>query len=89
MSDSIKQNFFNKQFGLNIKVPTRTIEQGTDTIKHQVEGVFEPLIQFINNNDHQSVFTGKVAKQIENYNLNIYNTGVALRVDTPSLDMKG
>ena len=92
MSDNIsKQNFFfNKPFGLNIHTPERTIKQFGDTIEHQVGGVFKPLADFLNKESHQDVFTGEVARKIESYRLNMYNTGVALRGNStpPEFDTK-
>ena len=70
-------NILNQPFGLNIKFPTRTVQQGQDTVNHAIGGVFEPLFNFISEN--QNVFTGEIAEQIEKYNLMSYNTGAILR----------
>lgn len=70
-------NILNQPFGLNIKIPTRTVQQGQDTINHAIGGVFEPLFNFISEN--QNVFTGEISEQIEKYNLMSYNTGAILR----------
>ena len=82
-------NILNQPFGLNIKVPTRTIQQGQDTINHALGGVFEPLFNFISEN--QNVFTGQVFEQIEKYNLMSYNTGAILRKagEQHKFDIKG
>ena len=73
MADGI----LNQPFGLNIKVPTRTIEQVKQTAEGTVSGLWEPLFGFIE--DNQSVFTGSVANQIEKYNLMMFNIGAELR----------
>ena len=82
-------NILNQPFGLNIKVPARTVKQGQETINHAIGGVFEPLFNFISEN--QNVFTGEIAEQIEKYNLISYNTGVILRKagDEHKFDIKG
>lgn len=83
------ENFFNKPFGMNIKVPVKTIKQVEKTAEGTVGGIFEPLFSFIDEN--QSVFTGNIANQIEQYNLMSYNIGAALRKDKVNgdFDVKG
>lgn len=82
-------NFFKQPFGMNIKVPTRTIQQTQETAQNALGSVFEPLFDFIDSN--QGVFTGNVANQIEKYNLMSYNVGAALRKDrvNGAFDVKG
>lgn len=82
-------NFFEKPFGMNIKLPTRTIQQGKETAENAVGSVLEPLFTYIDEN--QPVFTGNVANEIEKYNLISYNIGAALRKDkvTGDFDVKG
>lgn len=72
-----ENNILKQPFGLNIKVPTRTIQQGKDTLGLAVGGVWQPLFDYIGEN--QSVFTGKISEEIEKYNLMSYNTGAVLR----------
>lgn len=71
------ENFFKQPFGMNIKVPTRTIKQSQETAQNAVNSLWEPLFGFID--DNQKVFTGNVANEIEKYNLMSFNTGAALR----------
>ena len=78
-----------KPFGLNIKVPKRTIKQSQDTITTRVNSVWQPLFNFIQEN--QQVFNGSIAEEIEKYNLMSYNTGAILRNSSPktNFDIKG
>lgn len=82
-------NFINQTFGMNIKVPTRTIKQSQETAQGVVNSLWEPLFNFIDEN--QGVFTGSVANQIEKYNLMMFNVGSALRKDNTNggFDIKG
>lgn len=83
------ENFFKQPFGMNIKVPVKTIKQVEKTAQNTVGGIFEPLFSFID--DNQQVFNGNVASEIEKYNLMSYNIGAALRRDkvTGDFDVKG
>lgn len=83
------ENFIKKPFGMNIKVPTKTIKQIEKTAGGTVGGIFEPLFNFID--DNQSVFTGDVSKEIDKYNIMQYNISAALRADNVNggFDIKG
>lgn len=84
------ENFFKQPFGMNIKVPLKTIKQVEKTAEGTVSGIFEPLFNFIDSN--QQVFNGNVANEIEKYNLMQYNIGAALRRDKVNgidFDVKG
>lgn len=85
----MSDNFIKQPFGLNIKVPTRTIHQGEKTAQGMVNSLWEPLFNFIDEN--QNVFTGNVANEIEKYNLMMFNVGSALRKEGHggSFDVKG
>ena len=85
----MSDNFIKQPFGLNIKVPTRTINQGEKTAQGMVNSLWEPLFNFIDEN--QNVFTGNVANEIEKYNLMMFNVGSALRKESHggSFDVKG
>lgn len=84
-----ENNILKHPFGLNIKMPERTIQQGKDTISQAVGGVWQPLFNFIE--DNQPVFSGKIAEEIEKYNLMSYNTGAILRnaQEQKKFDIKG
>lgn len=78
-----------KSFGLNIRVPKRTIKQSQDTLNSRVNSVWQPLFNFFE--DNKDVFNGNVAEEIEKYNLMSYNTGAILRSSDPkrNFDIKG
>ena len=82
-------NFIKQPFGLNVKIPTRTIKQIEKTAGDTVNGIWEPLFNFIDEN--QNVFTGNVSMQITKYNAMMYNIGAALRADSTNggFDVKG
>lgn len=77
MSDATFNSFFNRPFGLNVKVPERTMQQAKDTLSNTATGVFEPLFTYLETNEN--VFTGDVAKEIEKYTLASFNTGAILQ----------
>lgn len=84
-----ENNILKQPFGLNIKVPHRTVQQGKDSLGHLVNGVWQPLFNFIE--DNQTVFNGTISQEIEKYNLMSYNTGAILRNAQPekTFDIKG
>ncbi len=81
--------FINRPFGFNIKVPTKTIKQVEKTAGGTVSGIWEPLFNFIDEN--QNVFTGDVSRQIAKFNAMQYNIGAALREGNTNggFDVKG
>ncbi len=82
-------DFLNKPFGMNIKVPVKTIKQIEKTAQQHTGNIFEPLFNFINEN--QDVFTGSVANQIEQFNIMSFNIGSELRKGKTNgrFDVKG
>lgn len=70
-------NFFDKQFGLNVKLPERTIQQSRETITKAVDGLFNPFGEFFENN--KKVFNGDIYNEIEKYDLLCFNIGSQLR----------
>lgn len=85
----MSENFINQPFGMNIKLPNKTIKQIEQTAIEHSGSVFEPLFSFIEEN--QDVFTGNVANEIEKYNIMSYNIGAALRKGNTNMgfDVKG
>ena len=79
MSDATFNNFFNRSrtFGLNVKVPERTMQLAKDTLTGTATGVFEPLFTYLETNNN--VFTGDVAKEIEKCTSAGFNTGAILQ----------
>ncbi len=93
MSDS---NFtFNrpyKPFGLNVKVPERTIQQAGETLEEIVKAPAAPLFEFLEENE--SVFNGDVAFEINKTMAQNFTIGSAMRIEdekvngkNPSFDM--
>ena len=80
-----------KSFGDNevLKGVDYEIHQGEKTAQGMVNSLWEPLFNFIDEN--QNVFTGNVANEIEKYNLMMFNVGSALRKESHggSFDVKG
>ena len=70
-------NFLNNSFGMNIKIPERTLKQMGMTAQGAANGLWEPLFTFLDEN--KNIFNGNVANQIEKYNLMMFNIGAALR----------
>lgn len=56
-------NFFNKAqtFGMNIKVPEKTLKQIGKTGSDVAGGVFEPIANYLEENDN--VFSGDITKE--------------------------
>ena len=93
MSDS---NFtFNrpyKPFGMNVKVPERTLQQAGETLEELVKSPAAPLFEFLEENE--SVFNGDVAFEISKTNAQNFTIGSAMRIEdervngkNPSFDM--
>ena len=71
------ENFINKTFGQNVKIPVKTLKQFEKTAQGSVNNIFEPLFNFID--DNQNIFTGNVANEIEKYTLMTYNINALLK----------
>lgn len=93
MSDS---NFtFNrpyKPFGLNVKVPERTLQQAGETLEELVKAPAAPLFEFLEENE--AVFNGDVAYEINKTVAQNFTIGSAMRIENekvngknPSFDM--
>ena len=82
-------DYIKQPFGMNIKMPVKTIRQIEQTAESRVNGIFEPLFNFIE--DNQNVFTGDVSRQIDQYNALQYNIGAELRALSTNggFDVKG
>ena len=93
MSDS---NFmFNrpyKPFGMNVRVPERTIQQAAETLENLVKAPTTPLFEFLEENE--GVFNGDVAYEINKTVAQNFTIGSAMRMEdekingrNPSFDM--
>jgi hypothetical protein len=91
-----EQNFtFNrpfKPFGMNVKVPERTLKQAGETLEEIVKAPAVPLFEFLEENE--GVFNGDVAFEINKVNAQNFTIGSAMRMEdekmhgrTPRLDM--
>ena len=83
----MSNEFLNDKFGLNVKLPTRTMQQIEESANGLVGGLWAPLFDFISNSDNQNVFQGNVATEIEKYNLMMFNLGSALRERTNGVNL--
>ena len=87
MSDS---NFmFNrpyKPFGMNVKVPERTIQQAAETLSEIVKAPTTPLFEFLEENE--SVFNGDVAFEINKTVAQNFTIGSAMRMEDEKINGK-
>ena len=90
MADMLNQNLNNnalqknsnnlrpaKPFGLNVKVPERTIQQITDTVKTSATSGVSTVFNYLAKNE--KVFDGTVAKQLDNLFVQDFNTKQILK----------
>ena len=68
-----------KPFGLNVKVPERTIQQAGETLEGLVKAPTAPLFEFLEENE--AVFNGDVANEINKANIQNFNIGSAMRME--------
>lgn len=78
MTASSFSNFFNnsQSFGLNIKVPEKTLKQVGKTAGNVAGSVLEPLFTYLEEN--QNVFSGDITKEINRINSENFNMSVIL-----------
>lgn len=72
-------SFFNQPFGLNVKVPERTLKQAGDTLSGTASGVFEPLFTYLEENEN--VFTGDISNEIRKINVASFNIGARMQAE--------
>lgn len=79
---------FNMPFGLNVKVPTRTIQEAQKTLEKQISSLWTPVFDYLEKNEQ--VFNGDISAQINQYNKQTYNLGAIMRdvTETHNFDMK-
>lgn len=92
MSESFT-NFFNKSFGLNVKMPERTMQQAGKTLGDTANGVLSPLFEYLEENEN--VFNGDINKEMNKLFANSFNIGAKMREEdvkvngpTPKFDSK-
>lgn len=64
MAESNFTNFFNssQSFGLNVRVPEKSLKQFGKTAGDMAGGVFEPLFTYLEENEN--VFSGDLTKEL-------------------------
>lgn len=79
MAESSFTNFFNnsQSFGLNVKVPEKTLRQIGKTAGNVASGVLEPLFTYLEEN--KNVFSGDIAYEINKINAENFTTGMMLQ----------
>lgn len=88
MSEASFTNFFNnaQTFGLNIKVPEKTLRQIGQTVGNTAGGVFEPLFTYLEENEN--VFSGNVTHELnktraESFNMSLIMNAADEKVNGP------
>ena len=81
-----------KPFGLNVKVPERTLQQAGETLSNLAKAPADPLFKFLEENEQ--VFNGDLNLQINKVNAQNFTIGSAMRLEEekmngmpPSFDM--
>ena len=69
-------------FGLNIALPTKTIEEVKKVAKQEIENISaNPFVDYLEQNDR--VFSGEVAQEIRKHQSQIYTLGQVMREGQP------
>lgn len=74
-----ESNFIsNNPFGINLQIPHKTIKEVQKVIKQDLGDIsVNPFLDYLDKND--KVFSGEVAKEINNYYAQIYALGQVMR----------
>ncbi len=76
------EKIIKNQFGLNVALPKKTIQEIQKVVKQEVENIsVNPFLNYLDENN--KVFTGQVAKEIRKYQAQIYNLGQVMRQGQP------
>lgn len=95
MAESSFTNFFNnsQSFGMNVKVPERTLKQIGKTAGDVAGGVLEPLFTYLEENEN--VFSGDITNEINKMRAENFTMGMILQTadekingPKPSFDAK-
>lgn len=80
MADSSFTNFFNnsQSFGMNVKVPERTLKQLGKTAGEVAGGVLEPLFTYLEENEN--VFSGDITHEINKMHAENFTMGMTLQL---------
>lgn len=77
MAEASFNSFFNRPFGLNVKVPERTLKQAGETLSNTAGGVLSPMLNYLEENE--KVFTGDVANEINKIFASSFNIGMRMQ----------
>ncbi len=66
-----------KPFGLNVKVPERTIQQITESVKANASSNISGIFKYLEKNEN--VFNGTVARQLDDLFVQDFNTKQILK----------
>jgi len=93
MSNASFNSFFNNSFGLNVKIPDRTLKQLGKTASETASGVLAPLFNYLE--DNETVFNGDIAKETIKFYDASFNIGAKMREEdikmngeTPKFDTR-
>jgi hypothetical protein len=82
------ETFFNQErfrtFGLNVRIPERTLKQAGATLGENAKNIVSPLFDYLEENDE--VFTGNVANEIRKINLINFNIGAMMQFEDKSIN---
>lgn len=71
-------NFFNNSqtFGMNIKIPERTLKEVGKTASNVAGGVLEPLFTYLEENEN--IFSGDISKEVNKINVINFNISMSM-----------
>ena len=72
----------NNPFGLNVALPTKTLEEVKKVVKQEVQNISaNPFVDYFEQND--KVFSGEVSREIRKQQAQIYTLGQVMREGYP------
>lgn len=80
MAEASFSNFFNntQSFGLNVKVPEKTLRQIGQTAGNVAGGVFEPLFTYLEENEN--VFSGDITHELNRLRAENFTTAQVMNM---------
>lgn len=81
MAEASFSSFFNnaQPFGLNVKVPEKTMRQIGRTAGNVAGGVFEPIFDYLEKNEN--VFSGDITKELNRLRAESFTTAQVMNMD--------
>lgn len=77
MADASFTNFFNRPFGLNVRVNDKTLKQASETLSISAGSVLSPVFDYLESNE--KVFNGEVATEINKVFAQSFNIGARMQ----------